>query len=92
MSIMSGFVLGESREQLLANTRRILERWGSDLSPEDGLARWESRGLAGTPDQLVEGLKRFEEAGVTRVMFQHIAHDDLDTVALIGRELAPKLG
>jgi F420-dependent oxidoreductase-like protein len=91
MSIMTGFVLGENREQLLANSRRTLERWGSDLSPEEGLARYESRGLAGTPDQLVESLKRFEEAGVTRVMLQHIAHDDLDTVALIGRELAPRL-
>jgi F420-dependent oxidoreductase-like protein len=91
MSLMTGFVVGENREQLLENTRRILERWGSDGSPEDGLARYESRGLAGTPDQLVEGLKRLEKAGVERVMLQHIVHDDLETVALIGREVAPKL-
>lgn len=91
MSIMTGFVIGENRQQLLESARRTLERWGSDLSPEDGLARYESRGLAGTPDQLVEGLKRFEDAGVERAMLQHIVHDDLETVALIGRELAPKL-
>jgi F420-dependent oxidoreductase-like protein len=91
MSIMSGFVIGDDRAQLVENTRRILERWGSDLSPEEGLARYEQRGLAGTPDQLVDGLKRFEEAGVERVMLQHIVHDDLETVALIGREVAPKL-
>ncbi|HEV8688485.1 MAG TPA: TIGR03560 family F420-dependent LLM class oxidoreductase [Gaiellaceae bacterium] len=91
MSVMTGFVLGENDEELLENTRRILERWGSDLSPAEGLARYKSRGLAGTPGQLVEGLKRLEEAGVERVMLQHIAHDDLQTVALIGREVAPKL-
>jgi alkanesulfonate monooxygenase SsuD/methylene tetrahydromethanopterin reductase-like flavin-dependent oxidoreductase (luciferase family) len=91
MSLMTGFVVGENREQLLENTRRILERWGSDTSPEEGLARYESRGLAGTPDQLVDGLKKLEEAGVERVMLQHIAHDDLETVALLGREVVPRL-
>jgi F420-dependent oxidoreductase-like protein len=91
MSVMTGFVLGENDEELLENTRRILERWGSDLSPAEALARYKSRGLAGTPGQLVEGLKRLEEAGVERVMLQHIAHDDLATIALIGREVAPKL-
>jgi F420-dependent oxidoreductase-like protein len=91
MSVMTGFVVGENRGELLENTRRILERWGSDLSPEEGLARYEGRGLAGTPDQLVEGLKRLEEAGVERVMLQHIAHDDLDSIAVIGREVAAKV-
>jgi alkanesulfonate monooxygenase SsuD/methylene tetrahydromethanopterin reductase-like flavin-dependent oxidoreductase (luciferase family) len=91
MSVMTGFVLGESRAELVENTRRILDRWGSQMTPEEGLARYESRGLAGTPDQLVDGLKRFEEAGVERVMLQHIAHDDLDTIALLGRDVVPKL-
>jgi alkanesulfonate monooxygenase SsuD/methylene tetrahydromethanopterin reductase-like flavin-dependent oxidoreductase (luciferase family) len=91
MSVMTGFVIGQDREQLLENTRRILERWGSDTAPEEALARYESRGLAGTPDQLVEGLKRLEEAGVERVMLQHIAHDDLETIALLGRSVVPQL-
>jgi len=43
----------------------------------------------GTVEQIVERLKEIEQAGYERVMLQHLAHQDLDTVALIGRELAP---
>jgi hypothetical protein len=32
-------------------------------------------------------LRELEEAGVTRVMLQHLDHEDLDTVQWIGREL-----
>jgi F420-dependent oxidoreductase-like protein len=43
----------------------------------------------GTVAQLAERLEALEEIGYERVMLQHLAHKDLDTVALIGRELAP---
>ena len=45
--------------------------------------------MVGTPQQAIERLKGLEEAGVERVMLQHLAHDDLEMVALIGREIAP---
>jgi F420-dependent oxidoreductase-like protein len=34
-------------------------------------------------------LRELEEAGVTRVMLQHLDHEDLDTVEWIGKELVP---
>ena len=37
----------------------------------------------------VDQLRELEEAGVTRVMLQHLDHEDLDTVEWIGKELAP---
>jgi alkanesulfonate monooxygenase SsuD/methylene tetrahydromethanopterin reductase-like flavin-dependent oxidoreductase (luciferase family) len=44
------------------------------------------------PDEVVERLRELEGAGrVERVMLQHLQHDDLEAVALIGREVAPKL-
>ena len=52
-------------------------------------ARAGERGPVGTVEQVVERLKEIEEIGYERVMLQHLAHDDLDTVELIGRELAP---
>jgi hypothetical protein len=39
------------------------------------------------PDDAAEQLAALREAGVHRVMCQHLLHDDLDAVALIGREL-----
>jgi F420-dependent oxidoreductase-like protein len=40
-------------------------------------------------DATVERLRALESAGVTRIMTQHLDHEDLDTVEWIGRELAP---
>jgi hypothetical protein len=34
-------------------------------------------------------LEALAEAGVERVYLQHLAHDDLDMVALLGAEVAP---
>jgi F420-dependent oxidoreductase-like protein len=45
--------------------------------------------LAGTTEQVVERLRGLEAAGVERVMLQHLNHEDLETVELIGRELVP---
>ena len=55
----------------------------------DVLEREGEHAPVGTVDQVVERLKAIEEIGYERVMLQHLAHRDLDTVALIGRELAP---
>jgi F420-dependent oxidoreductase-like protein len=48
-------------------------------------------GLDGTPDELVSRLRELADAGVERVMLQHLAHRDLDAVEMIGRRLAPAL-
>lgn len=91
LSVMTGFALGSDRADLLENARRTMERWGADMAPEDALARYESRGTAGTPEQFLDGLRRLEDAGVERVMLQHAVHTDLDTVELLGRDVVAKL-
>ena len=48
-------------------------------------------GWSGTVDQATEQLLALREAGVARVMCQHLVHEDLDAVALIGEQLAPRL-
>jgi alkanesulfonate monooxygenase SsuD/methylene tetrahydromethanopterin reductase-like flavin-dependent oxidoreductase (luciferase family) len=53
------------------------------------IARYGERGPVGTVDTVVERLREVEAIGYERVMLQHLAHTDLETVALIGRELAP---
>ncbi len=41
------------------------------------------------PDALVERLREYGAVGVERVMLQHLRHDDLAVVELIGREVIP---
>ena len=91
MSIMTGVLLGSDEGDLLDKARASMDRWGSPMSPEEALERGRARGTAGTPAQLVEGLGRLEEIGVVRVMLQHIRHEDLETVELLGREVVAKL-
>jgi hypothetical protein len=41
--------------------------------------------------QAAEQLGALRDAGVSRVMCQHLVHEDLDAVQLIGRKLAPQV-
>jgi F420-dependent oxidoreductase-like protein len=91
MSVMTGFLLGVDEDDLKEKARATLERWGSSLSPDEAIERYRSRGTTGTPDEVVAGLRRLEEVGVERIMLQHIRHDDLETVELIGREIVPRV-
>ena len=43
--------------------------------------------LVGSLTDIASRLERLSEAGVERVMLQHLQHDDLDVLRLIGREL-----
>ena len=45
----------------------------------------------GPTQQVVERFRRLESIGVSRIMLQHLNHEDLDTVEWIGRELVPAL-
>ena len=86
-SLMAPCVLGTTPDEVRASAQRIAERFGRDA--DTVLERYGERGPVGTVDQVVARLREIEEIGYERVMLQHLVHDDLDTVALIGRELVP---
>ena len=86
-SLMAPCVVGRDDREVQESARRIGALFGRD--PKDVLERDGEHAPVGTVDQVVERLKAIEEIGYERVMLQHLAHRALDTVALIGRELAP---
>jgi alkanesulfonate monooxygenase SsuD/methylene tetrahydromethanopterin reductase-like flavin-dependent oxidoreductase (luciferase family) len=86
-SLMAPCVLGRDEREVTDSARRIGARFGRD--PQQVLERYRDYGPVGTVEQAAERLRALEELGYERVMLQHLVHDDLDTVALIGRELAP---
>jgi len=88
-SLMAPCVIGEDNAAVRRSARRIAERFGRD--EEQVLERYGERGPVGTVDEVVERLREIEEIGFERVMLQHLVHDDLETVELIGRELVPRL-
>jgi alkanesulfonate monooxygenase SsuD/methylene tetrahydromethanopterin reductase-like flavin-dependent oxidoreductase (luciferase family) len=66
--------------------RQVAQRSGRDWTEGDTSAL-----VVGTVDQAVDKLRAFEEAGVERVMLQHLLHTDLEMVHLIGREIVPNV-
>jgi F420-dependent oxidoreductase-like protein len=83
-SLMTGCIVGTSQSDVERRVRQVAERTGRDWTEGDTSAL-----VVGTVDQAVAKLKAFEEAGVERIMLQHLVHEDLEMVHLVGREVVP---
>jgi F420-dependent oxidoreductase-like protein len=90
LSLMTGLVIGSDREEVLRRAGAVAGARGGD-DPEAFLEGVAGEWVTGTVDEVVERLAQLGEAGVRRVMLQHLAHEDLETVALLGREVVPRV-
>jgi F420-dependent oxidoreductase-like protein len=88
-SLMTMCIVGADEAEFSERAGGVYELTQRDESFDDWLAGRRERGILGTVDQVVSRLRRLAELGVDGVMLQHLRHDDLESVALIGRELAP---
>jgi F420-dependent oxidoreductase-like protein len=88
-SLMTMCIVGADEEEFIARARGVYELVPRDAGFDDWLAGRRESGILGTVDQVVARLQRLASLGVDGVMLQHLRHDDLESVALIGRELAP---
>jgi F420-dependent oxidoreductase-like protein len=91
LSLMTTCITGRDRGELrerVAAVQAVTSRGGD---PDALLAEPPEHWLFGTAEQLAERLAELEAAGVDRVMLQHLAHHDLDMVAVLG-EVAATLG
>ncbi|MDP9340738.1 MAG: TIGR03560 family F420-dependent LLM class oxidoreductase [Actinomycetota bacterium] len=88
-SVMTGCIVGTDRAELLERARRVQERRRSTDDPSELLRATADEWITGTVDEVVTKLHALEAAGVDRVMLQHLAHADVEMVALIGREVVP---
>jgi alkanesulfonate monooxygenase SsuD/methylene tetrahydromethanopterin reductase-like flavin-dependent oxidoreductase (luciferase family) len=85
-------LVGTDRDDLFHRAAEHAERFGDG---EDAARYLRSRAgtwLIGTVPEVVERLQAYQEAGVERVMLQHLAHEDLETVEMLGAEVAPAVG
>ncbi len=85
LSLMTGWIVGDDQSELRERAGWLAEWRGDGVGPEDLPASW----LVGTVDQVTTRLRELGEAGVERVMLQHLLHRDLDAVEEIGRRVAP---
>lgn len=88
-SLMIPFVIARSEGEVqeCINAHRVIF---SDL-PEDLIAWHDAGFIGGTPQQVLDQMKEFESAGITRFMLQHNNLDDPDSLALMAEEVLPFL-
>ncbi len=86
-SVMGPVIAGRDDADLRARVRRSAEFRGMD--PESLLRDPPEGFIVGTLEQVAEQLRGYEQAGAFRMLCQHLPHDDLEFVELLGRELAP---
>lgn len=91
LSMMTGWLVGADRAELLDRATR-LSRWkGQGEDGEAFIAGLRPSTILGTVEEAVERLRELKAAGLRRIMGQHLLHRDLDAVALMGREIAPRV-
>jgi len=84
-SVMTGCLIGETRDDALERAQKLYGRVQRDADFDTWLAGYSQRALIGSVDEVAERLREYENAGCERVMLQHLLHADLEPVALIGR-------
>jgi len=77
-SVMVGYVVGRDRAELDGRAVRLSKKINAD--PEALLMDPPSGWVVGDVEQALGQLKQLKQAGVSRVMCQHLLHDDLDAV------------
>jgi F420-dependent oxidoreductase-like protein len=93
-SLMTGMLIGADRDELHARAERLAGLRGEELpggDPAAYVAALPPSWIVGTPDEAVAQLHALADAGVARVMLQHLLHAELDVVALLGEQVAPAL-
>jgi alkanesulfonate monooxygenase SsuD/methylene tetrahydromethanopterin reductase-like flavin-dependent oxidoreductase (luciferase family) len=78
-SLMTGCAIGRDEGDARDRLRRRAELTGLDDEP--------AHLVRGTVDEAAEQLREYEAAGVERVMLQHLVHEDVELVEVLG-ELA----
>jgi alkanesulfonate monooxygenase SsuD/methylene tetrahydromethanopterin reductase-like flavin-dependent oxidoreductase (luciferase family) len=76
-SMMIGCLVGRDQGEVDARLARFRDVVGDQAPP-----------LTGTVEQLVERLREYEAVGVDRVMLQHLVHEDVEMVAVLGEVAA----
>ena len=92
LSLMTGWIVGATREELLDRASRLAIWQGKGDDGEKFLAEEaDDAWIVGTVEEAVERLRVLHEAGCTRIMAQHLLHRDIEAIELIGRDVAPLL-
>jgi F420-dependent oxidoreductase-like protein len=84
-SVMVPWLSGTDSADLQRRAERLAAWKGGDSDAATLIAECAQMGVAGTLEEASERLRAYRDAGVDRIMLQHLLHDDLDAIALLAR-------
>lgn len=90
-SVMTACFLGETTGDVEERLGRFLAASGNDADPATIARERGDRWLIGTVEEVAERVERLRALGVSRVLLQHLSHDDDDMLRLAGERLLPAL-
>jgi F420-dependent oxidoreductase-like protein len=82
-SVMVPWLTGVDAADLRRRAERLALSRGSDA--QSLIDEFAGVGVAGTLDEAIARLRAYRDAGVDRIMLQHLLHDDLEAIALLPR-------
>ena len=84
---MTGCIVGRDDADLARRVDDYLRLLGREHEHESFLREPPAHMVVGTLEAAADTLRAFEAAGVERVMLQHLVHEDVEMVSVLG-ELA----
>ncbi|MPZ71118.1 MAG: TIGR03560 family F420-dependent LLM class oxidoreductase [Actinobacteria bacterium] len=87
-SAMTGVVIGSDDSEVQARARQRMALDGESGSEDEWLARAREKQIVGTVEEATDRLGQLGEAGLDRIMLQHLLHTDVEVVALLGEVVA----
>jgi F420-dependent oxidoreductase-like protein len=88
-SVMVPWVSGSDAADLQRRAGRLAEWRGTDAAAM--LEEFAGLGVTGTFDESLARMREYRDAGVDRIMLQHLLHDDVEAIGLLAR-LAAAVG
>lgn len=83
-SAMTGCIVGSDSDEVRARARSLMDLGGESGSEDDWLERARRTQVIGTVDEAVDRIGGLSEAGLDRIMLQHLMHTDVEMVAVLG--------
>jgi alkanesulfonate monooxygenase SsuD/methylene tetrahydromethanopterin reductase-like flavin-dependent oxidoreductase (luciferase family) len=92
-SVMATYIIGRDRDDLRERAAKMRDFLPSlhNLDIDGAMGAIRKRGLVGTPDEIVEQIRKHAALGVDLFMLQHFLLDDRDALELLASNVIPAL-
>jgi F420-dependent oxidoreductase-like protein len=88
-SLLTKTIVGADEDEVRRRAAELMAWQNEDGDVDAYVQDLRAHHIAGTVEQVLDRLAEFAAAGIQRVLVHQLVHEDLDSVALIGREIIP---